>query len=182
MLSRLFVAAAALLCAIPALAADYVQTAGSTLGFSSTYQGEKFTGRLPGFVTRFSFDPEQLATSRLDVTIPLAGASTGNDDYDGEMRGSAFLNIAKFPQARYTATKFRALGGNRFAADGSLSLRGVSRPVTLIFTWTPGAKPTLVGKATVKRLDFGVGGGDWADVDLIPNEVQVDTKVVFQPK
>lgn len=182
MLSRSFVAAAALLCAIPALAADYVQVAGSTLGFTSTYQGEKFTGRFPGFVTRFSFDPAQLANARLDVTIPLAGASTGNDDYDGEMRGSAFLNVAKFPQARYTATKFRALGGNRFAADGSLSLRGVSRPVTLTFTWTAGAKPTLVGKATVKRLDFGVGGGDWADVDLIPNEVQVDTKVVFHAR
>ena len=37
--------------------------------------------------------------------------------------------------------------------------RGVTKPVTLTFTWTPGAQPVLTGKATVKRLDFGVGGG-----------------------
>jgi polyisoprenoid-binding protein YceI len=57
----------------------------------------------------------------------------------------------------------------------------VSKPVTLTFTWTPGAQPVLSGKATVKRLDFGVGGGDWADTSNIPNEVAVSTKVVFKP-
>ena len=59
--------------------------------------------------------------------------------------------------------------------------RGVSKPVTLTFTWTPGAQPVLSGKATVKRLDFGVGGGDWADTKTIPNEVAVSTKVVLKP-
>jgi YceI-like domain. len=62
-----------------------------------------------------------------------------------------------------------------------LSLHGVSKPVTLTFTWTPGAKPVLSGKATVKRLDFGVGGGDWADTSLLPNEIAVSTKVILQP-
>ena len=56
----------------------------------------------------------------------------------------------------------------------------MSKPVTLTFTWTPGAQPVLNGKATVKRLDFGVGGGDWADTALIPNEVAVSTKVVLR--
>lgn len=172
---------AALLAAAPVHAADYTQAPGSVLAFAGTYEGEAFTGRFPGFVTRLSFDPAQLAASKLDVTIPLATASTGNSDYDGEMRGSAFFNSAKFPQARYTATRFRALGGNRYAADGTLSLRGVTKPVTLTFTWTPGAKPVLSGKATVKRLDFGVGEGDWADTDLLPNEIAVSTKVLLLP-
>src|SRR5262245_13682153 len=158
---------AALLAAPAAFAADYTQAPGSSLTFASTYEGEVFTGRFPGFVTTLSFDPAQLATARLDVTIPLGTASTGNSDYDGEMRGSEFFNAARFPQARYTATKFRALGGNQFAADGTLSLRGVSKPVTLTFTWTPGARPTLAGKATVKRLDFGIGAGEWSDTDLL---------------
>ncbi|QNP41207.1 YceI family protein [Lysobacter solisilvae (ex Woo and Kim 2020)] len=172
---------AALLAAAPAHAADYTQAPGSVLAFAGTYEGEAFTGRFPGFTTRLSFDPTQLAAAKLDVTIPLATASTGNSDYDGEMRGSAFFNSAKFPQARYTATRFRALGGNKYAADGTLSLRGVSKPVTLTFTWTPGAKPVLAGKATVKRLDFGVGEGDWADTSLLPNDIAVSTKVFLVP-
>lgn len=176
------VSAAGLLLAGSAFAADYTQAAGSTLGFSGQYQGEAFNGQFPGFVTTFTFDAAKLAGSKLDVTIPLATATTRNADYDGELRGTSFFNSKKFPQARYTATKFRTLGGNKYAADGTLSLRGVSKPVTLTFTWTAGAKPVLVGSAVVKRLDFGVGAGEWADISVIPNEIKVSTKVVFQPK
>ncbi len=165
-----------------AFAADYVQAPGSTLVFASKYDGEVFTGKFSSFTTTLSFDPAKLATSKLDVVIPLAGTSTGNGDRDSTLSGADFFNVAKFAQARYTATKFRSLGGNQYAADGNLSLRGVSKPVTLTFTWTPGAQPMLSGKATVKRLDFGVGGGDdWADTKTIPNEVAVSTKVVFKP-
>lgn len=174
-------ALAAVLAPAPSSAADYVQAPGSTLTFASSYEGEAFSGRFPSFVTRFSFDPAQLAAAKLDVTIPLAGTTTANGDRDDALRDSDFFDVARFPQARYTATRFRALGGNRYAADGTLNLRGVSKPVTLTFTWTPGAQPVLTGKAVVKRLDFGVGSGDWTDTALIPNDVAVSTKVVFTP-
>ncbi|MET0582740.1 MAG: YceI family protein [Pseudoxanthomonas sp.] len=182
--SPLLTAAAlvATLAATPAIAAEYVQAPGSSLVFASKYDGEVFTGKFSGFTTTLSFDPAKLAASKLDVVITLTGVSTGNGDRDSTLTGADFFNVAKFAQARYTATKFRSLGGNQYAADGNLSLRGVSKPVTLTFTWTPGAQPVLNGKATVKRLDFGVGGGDWTDTDAIPNEVAVSTKVVFKPK
>ncbi|MDR6839914.1 YceI family protein [Pseudoxanthomonas sacheonensis] len=181
--SPLLTAAAlvATMAASPAFAADYVQAPGSSLVFASKYDGEVFTGKFASFTTTLSFDPAKLATSKLEVVIPLAGTSTGNGDRDSTLSGADFFNVAKFAQARYTATKFRSLGGNQYAADGNLSLRGVSKPVTLTFTWTPGAQPVLSGKATVKRLDFGVGTGDWADTKTIPNEVAVSTKVVFKP-
>jgi polyisoprenoid-binding protein YceI len=164
-----------------AIAADYVQAPGSTLTFAGSYQGETFVGRFAGFATRLSFDPARLDDARLDVVIPLATATTGISDYDGELRGVSFFDSAKFAPARYTARKFRRLGGDRFAANGTLSLRGISRPVTLEFTWTPGAKPILAGTATVQRLDFGVGGGEWADTDVLPNAIAIATKVVLQP-
>ncbi len=166
---------------IPAVAADYVQAPGSTLAFAGKYQGEVFVGRFPGFSTKLSFDPRKLDASRLEVTIPMATATTRNADYDGEMRGASFFDAAKFPQATYVATKFRALGGNRYAADGTLALRGASKPVTLTFEWTQGANPVLFGRAAVQRLDFGVGGGQWADTGLIPNAIAVSTRVVLKP-
>jgi polyisoprenoid-binding protein YceI len=169
------------LASLPAFAADYVQAPGSTLTFATKYQGEVFTGRFSSFAARMSFDPKALATSKLDVTISLATTATGDAERDGNLKGGDFFNVAKFPQARFMATRFRALGGARYAADGQLTLRGVSKPVTLTFAWTPGAKPVLTGQATVRRLDFGVGGGDWADTGIIPNDVAVSTKVVFAP-
>ena len=179
-LKSLALASTLAIAAMPAFAADYVQAPGSTLTFAVSYEGDVFTGRFPGFATKLSFDPKQLAKSKLDVTIPIATATTGVEDFDAEMIGSAGFDSGKFPQARYTATRFRALGGNKYAADGTLSLRGISKPVTLTFSWTPGAKPVLAGKATVKRLDFGVGGGEWADTELLPNEIAVSTKVNLQ--
>lgn len=164
-----------------AQAADYVQAEGSTLAFASQYEGEVFTGTFPGFATRLSFDPKRLADARLDVTIPLAAARSGNADRDSTLRGADFFDVAKFAQARYQASKFRSLGDHRYVAEGTLALHGVSKPVALTFTWTPGAKPVLSGKASLRRLDFGIGGGDWADTKIIPDEVAISTRVLLAP-
>lgn len=168
--------------ATPVLAADYVQAPGSRLVFASKYDGEVFTGNFTDFDTALSFDPANLTGARLDVRISLASAVSGNNDRDSTLHGPDFFNVAKFATARYRANTVRALGGNRYAADGTLELRGVSKPVTLTFTWTPGAQPVLTGKAVVKRLEFGVGGGDWADTKTIPNETAISTKVVLKAK
>ena len=88
-----------------------------------------------------------LATSKLDVTIPLAGAKTGNDDRDSTLSRRRFLQRRQVRAgALHAPRKFRSLGGNQYAADGTLDLRGVSKPVTLTFTWTPGAHAGAVGQ------------------------------------
>lgn len=90
--------------------------------------------------------------------------------------------MAKFATARYTAKGFTKVAEGKYEAKGTLELRGVSKPVTLSFDWKPGANPVLTGKATVKRLDFGVGEGDWKDTKTIPNETAISTVVKFQAK
>lgn len=178
-------AAVAMLAALPvasALAADYVQAPGSKLAFATKYDGEVFAGTFPGFAATLSFDPVHLDASRLDVIIPLAGATTGNDDRDSTLKTGDFFDVGKFAQAHYSASKFRDLGAGKYAADGTLELKGVSKPVTLTFTWTPGAQPVLFGRASIKRLDFGIGTGDWADTKSIPADVAVSTHVVFKAK
>ena len=166
---------------VPAAAADYVQSSGA-LSFASAYQGETFTGLFPDFRTTLSFDPATPQDARLEVTIPLATADTKSGDRDGTLKTSDFFDVARFATARYTARGFRSLGDDRYVADGTLELRGVRKPVALTFTWTPGEQPVLAGRATVRRLDFGVGAGDWGDVSIIPDEVAISTRVSFRPK
>lgn len=170
-----------LLCTAPAHAADWRALPGSTLGFSASYQGETFAGSFGKFQPQIRFDPAHLAESRFDVRITLASADTHNSERDDLLKGADFFDVGHLPEARFVATRFRALGGNRYAADGSLTLRGVARPVTLSFTWTPGATAVLAGTATLHRLDFGVGGGDWTDTGLIPDAVQVNTRLQLVP-
>jgi polyisoprenoid-binding protein YceI len=147
----------------------------STLGFAGIYQGDAFNGRFKTFDATIAFDPAQLATSRFDVKITLASSDTANSERDDSLHGSDFFDAAHNPIATYSATKFRSLGGNRYAADGTLTLRGISKPVTLAFAWATGATPALVGDAVVNRLDFKVGGGQWADTSVIGNAVKVHT-------
>ncbi|AXI83110.1 polyisoprenoid-binding protein [Xylella taiwanensis] len=166
----------------PACATDYVETSGSILVFSNKYDGKVFTGTFPGFRTQMSFDPNDLSRARLDVAIPLTNVHTGDNDRDSTLQSADFFNVSKFATAHYRADAFRALGNGKYAADGTLELHGMTKPVTLNFTWTPGTQPILIGKATVNRLDFGIGSGDWADIKIIPNETAISTKVVFKAK
>lgn len=177
-------ALAGLMATAPVLAADYVQApgAGSSLVFATKYDGEVFTGSFPGFGTNLSFDPANPAAGKLDVTIPLAGAKSGNSDRDSTLQGADFFDVAKFATARYTAEGFSKTADDKYVAKGTLELRGVKKPVTFTFSWKAGANPVLTGTATVNRLDFGVGGGDWADTKTIPNETAISTVVKLKAK
>ena len=171
----------ALLTSSSALAADWRSLPGSTLGFTASAQGEAFDGRFARFTPQIRFDPAKLADSRFDVAIDVASADTRNQERDELLRGVEFFGVKKTPQARFLASRFRALGGNRYAADGVLSLHGYSKPVSLVFTWVGGGKPVLTGEASLKRLDFGVGTGDWTDTEDLPNEVKVKTRLLLAP-
>ena len=159
----------------------YTHAAGSTLGFASSYDGEAFEGRFAQFTTDIAFDPAT-ATGRFDVVIALASAGTENEERDETLLGADFFNTAAMPQARYQATRFRKLADGRFVAGGTLTLRGVTKPVPLTFAWTPGTAPVLAGSATVKRLEFGVGAGDWDDTEVMPDAVAVTTRLVLRAK
>ena len=172
---------ALLLFAPLAQAGDYVAAAGSTLVARGSFDGEPMEARFTRFSPRIRFDPAQPGQARFDVVIELASVASGTDDGDTLLRGAAFFAVGKHPQARFTASGVRALGGSRFHAQGELSLRGLRRPVTLSFRWTPGARPVLEGEAVLRRLAFGVGAGEWADTGTIGDEVKVLTRLVLAP-
>lgn len=155
---------------------------GSTLGFSGTYQGEKFSGTFARFEAAIAYDPADLATARFDVSIDITSAATGNADYDGQLKTAEFFDFARFPKAHFVTQSFRR-EGDRVLAEGTLTLRDQSKPVTLAVRFAPGASgATLDVSTTLKRLDFGVGSGDWADTAVIGNDVPVSAHLVLTPK
>jgi len=116
------------------------------------------------------------------VTIDLASAKTGDSDRDNALPGSDFFDVAKYPQAHFVSTAFRQQG-NEVIADGMLTLRGVTKPVSLNVAFKPlGNGATLDVSGTVKRLDFGVGGGQYSDTSVIGADVKVTAHLVLAPK
>lgn len=157
-----------------------VSPEGSSLRFSGEAQGEPFEGRFARFTPAIRFDPDQLDSARFDVGIDLASVDSQNEERDQTLADADFFNTDEFPQARFLATEFAATAEGRFEARGSLTLRGVSKPVTLGFGWseTPeGAR--LEGQATLDRMQFGVGSGDWSDAETIAHQVIVSTTLLL---
>lgn len=154
---------------------------GSTLEFSATAEGEAFTGRFGQFDAKIVFDPADLAGASFHVDIDLASADSASSERDEMLMGSDFFDVANTPKATYVATEFRELGGNRFAADGTLTLRGIAKPVVLEFDWSAdGGSATLKGQASVNRLAFEVGAGDWSDASTIVHDIAVATSLTLR--
>ena len=172
------VAAALLACAWAAAGgaatAWQLDPARCSLAFRATQAGAEFEGQFKRFTATIQFDPGDLAGSAFDVGIDIASAATLESERDALLQGPDWFAVRQFPQARFTATRFRQAGAG-FAADGTLALRGVSRPVSLAFAFTPGSagRATLAGTAVVRRLDFGVGQGEWQATEWIADEVKV---------
>lgn len=177
----LFMLAVALPCA--AAATDYtVNQATSTLGFSGTFQGEAFQGKFGQWTAAIAYDPSDLAKSHFDVDVTLASVKTGDTDRDSALPGADFFNVAKFPHAHFVSTGMRKVGAN-VVADGQLTLRGVTKPVSLDVAYQPlGSGATLDINGTVKRLDFGVGAGDYADTSVIGADVKITAHLQLAPK
>lgn len=172
-----------LLLPLAALAREWkVDAAHSALTFTGTYQGEKFEGRFQRFDAKVEYDPKDLAHAKFDVTVDVASVNTANTERDQALPRKAFFDTAEFPRAHFSTTRFRTGANGQVFADGTLSLRGVSKPVTLAVKFAPdGSGATLDVDTALKRLDFGIGSGDWADTSMIGNAVAVHGYLVLSP-
>lgn len=166
--------------AAPAAAPAWtVDKAASKIRFKSSFAGTAFEGGFSRWDAKINFDPKNLAGSKAVVTIDLASVATGDADRDQTLPTADWFNTAKFPRATFTTTGFRALGGNRYQANGTLTLKGTSRPVTLPFTLAiQDDTARVTGQATLNRSQFKVGQGQFAGADTVPFEVTVPIVLV----
>lgn len=156
-----------------------VDKAASKLAFTSSFGGIGFDGSFRTWDAQIAFDPKALATSKVVVSIDTKSVTTGNGERDEALPTADWFSVAKYPKATFQATKFTALGGNKYQAAGTLTLRGVSAPVNLPFTLViAGGKATMDGVATVNRGQFGVGQGQFKGGDTVPLPVTVKVHVV----
>ncbi len=175
-MTRLLIALV-LLFALPAQAAApgwVVDKPASSVGVASTFGGEPVSGTFRRWDAQIRFDPRDLAHSSAKVTIDVASAVTGDDDRDAALPDKTFFWAEKYPQATFVTRSFKALGGNRYAAVGDLTIRGVTKPLTLPFSLViTGDTAKMNAAVDVNRLAFGVGQDEWQATDVIPAGVKV---------
>jgi polyisoprenoid-binding protein YceI len=169
--------------AMTASATDYiVHTDKSRLDFSGSFQGSPFQGRFNTWQAQIRYDPNALNQAKFDVTVDLTSVTTDDKDRDSALPGKDFFNAGQFPQAHFVTTGFRKQG-NQIMADGKLTLRGITRPIRLPISFTASGKnATLDVHGSIKRLDFGVGGGQYADTSVIGNDVKINAHLLLTAK
>jgi polyisoprenoid-binding protein YceI len=146
----------------------------SKLTFVGTQAGAQFEGAFERFTADIRFDPQDLAGSRFDVQIDMASVNTRDSERDEALKSDDLFAVKQFAGSHYVAERFAAKGGGKYTAAGKLTLRNVTRQVPIEFTFEKqGGSAWLKGSAQLRRLDFGVGQGDWQDTSSVANEVQV---------
>ena len=175
MLPKIFGLCLALLPAAPALASDrQTDTAKSTLGFKGSVGGNGFDGRFKAWRATIAFDPADPAAGHAEISIDMASAVTGAGQRDQALTGSDWFDARHAPEASFDAKGFVAKGGNQFEAPGILTIRGVSKAVTLPFTLEiVGDNAHAIGTLDILRDDFGIGQGEWAGGDIVGLKVAI---------
>ena len=154
-----------------------LDSAKSSLDFTFLQAGAKNTGRFPRFTVTLDYPGADPAGGRLEVTVDVAALDTGDKDRDDTLRSDDLFAVKKYPQAHFLATQIVKTAGG-YEAAGALTIRGVTRETRVPFTFrqaTEGgvAAGYMAGKTIIRRLDFGVGQGDWKATDQAGNEVTV---------
>ena len=118
-------------------------------------------------------------TGSVDITIDTKSVSTGAATFNEHIQGEDFLDTAKFPTATFKSTKVVFEGDKPAKIEGNLTLKGITKPVTLTVTSFhtmphPMVKKDALGAnafTTVKRTDFNMGKyaphvGDEVRIDI----------------
>jgi polyisoprenoid-binding protein YceI len=174
------VAAAPAGTAIAGAVPHYVQSpAGSSLTLTFEQAGAASNGSFKQFATELTYDEKNLAASSLKVTVQIGSIDTQDKDRDTALAGADLFDTAKYATAQYVASSL-VKGANGVEAVGKLTLRGVTRDLRLPLTIrATAAGLELSGTSSIKRLDYGVGQGEWKSTETVGDEVKVQYKVAL---
>lgn len=152
-----------------------------------TFAGQQMSvpaeGRFQKFAVDAALDPAAIEKSRVRVVIDMNSIALPAADLTTEVKRKRWFDTASFPETTFEAKQFRTLGDGRYEVSGTLTLKGVSRDMTAPLTLeTEGQDLVAEGQFELKRLDFNVGDGPWADTDTVANEVRIKFKLRLKPQ
>ena len=143
-------------------------------------------GRFRDFSVDVAFDPEHPGQGHVNATIQAASIDTGMDQRDAHLRSADFFDVEHYPTITFRSTSVQPKGGDRYAVQGDLTIRGQTRPVTLDVEFLGVAQNLQGGKSAgfsaqtrINRKEWGLTWnvgletGGW----LVGDEIRIDIDV-----
>jgi polyisoprenoid-binding protein YceI len=157
----------------------------SEVGFNIRHFFNKVHGRFTDFDGTIVYDPQNLAASTVEVTIRDSSINTANDRRDGDLRGESFFWTEKYPLVTFKSTKvIPGADAKHFQVVGDLTMRGITKPVTLeteflgMGTITMGQRSGVqagfVGTTTIDRRNWEILWNQQVDQGGVPGMMLSD--------
>ncbi|MCK7579419.1 MAG: YceI family protein [Chromatiales bacterium] len=167
-----------LLAAAPSLAGsiDYGQ---SRIAFTFTQMNVPVEGSFGKFRGDMRFDEKRPEASRAEFEVDLTSIDTGAPDGDAEAQRKDWFDTAAHPSAKFVSTGVKRLAPDRYQITGKLTIKGRTHDITVpTEVSVAGNTRTVSGRFVLKRLQFAIGEGVWADIETVADEVQVRFRIV----
>ncbi len=155
----------------------------SEIRFTSRQMGVNVDGRFRKWTANIAFLPAELAKSSVSFDIDIASIDLASEDSESEVKGKVWFDTARFPVAHFASTGIRDAGGGKYEVAGTLTIKGIAKPalVPIVVSKDAAGNTVADGSFTVKRLDFKLGEGEWADTGTVANDVLVKFRIVLAP-
>jgi polyisoprenoid-binding protein YceI len=177
-MKKLLALLACLLAVSAVCAQQKLLPAQSQIHFIVKQMGVPLDGKFSKFDAQIAFDPKKPETGKIAFAIDLSSAAVGDADTVKELKKPEWFNVAKFPNATFSSTAIKGSSAGKFDVAGNLTIKGSSRPVSIPVTLTQSGNTSVAeGSFAIKRGDFKIGDGEWADVSIVANEVLVKFKL-----
>lgn len=143
-------------------------------------------GRFEEFAGTVDFDGQDPATLNIDVQIQANSINTRDAQRDGHLKSADFLSVEEYPYLTFKSTGVEKLGGNDLKIQGDLTIRGVTRPVTLeaeyagVMTSPWGTVSAGFSAHTkINRKDFGLVWNQTLETGgiLVGEDVKIDIEL-----
>lgn len=146
----------------------------SAINFVARQMGVPVDGKFRKFTAQIAFDPAKPEQGHAQIEIDLASIDAGSAEANDEVKDKAWFNTREFPAAKFVSGSVKSLGGNRYEANGKMTIKGKTRDVVAPFSARiDGNTAVLDGIIPILRLQYGIGDGLWADTATVADEVQV---------
>jgi polyisoprenoid-binding protein YceI len=169
---------------IPAFAQDWkVDTSKSQIGFVIKQMNVPVEGGFSRYSVKAVFDPAKPETGQFQVELDIASINTGSEEGDGEAKRPAWFDTARYPKAVFISKSIKKDGAGRYTVSGDLTLKGRTRPLIAPFLLTPqrGGGWLASGRVSLKRSQFDIGGGEWADPSVVADDLEARFKILMNP-
>jgi polyisoprenoid-binding protein YceI len=155
----------------------------SEIAFTLSQLGVHFNGRFRKWRADVDFDPAALARSHAVIDVDLASIDFASEDSEDAARGPQWFDTKRFPVAHFASTSIASRGGDRYDVIGLLSLKGITHDCVVPIVVKPDASGNRVaeGSFAIRRLDYRIGEGEWADPATVANDVIVKLRMVLAP-